>query len=117
MQTQNRGASDQLDAPVQPMDWSNEDMYDESSYQDSSLLDTQDMASLSEESENEEDCSGPDPPVVPLEKLKAENGGDVFSEREINEFIALLRERFDSPRMEIRLTYLDPDIQARKQRE
>ena len=53
-------------------------------------------------------------PVVPLDQLREERGGMLFTEEEISEFLQLLSDRFNFTDMEVKLSYVDPEKQARK---
>ena len=75
----------------------------------SELLELQEDLSLSEYSDPEADI-----PVVSLEQLKQERGGEMFPEEETREFLELLSERFGFTDLEVKLCYVEPEKQARK---
>ena len=52
--------------------------------------------------------------VIPLDQLREERGGVLFSDQEISDFLELLSNRFNFTDMQVNLTYVEPEKQARK---
>ncbi|KAI6660383.1 General transcription factor 3C polypeptide 1-like [Oopsacas minuta] len=86
----------------------------EGASQKSELFDIQDDSLLASEYSDTEEITADDSPVVPLGTLRKERGGVMFPQEELNKLLDLLSERFGSMDTEVKLSYVEPQMESRK---